>query len=93
MEVSTGRPKEVPSALHLQRDVPGRKGGPIKKRRVDPRAAEGGRLHSDLVSASTVKAQRRTGRTVGPFMLPLWLVFDGSVIESSTHRTTEDSLL
>lgn len=60
---------------------------------MDPHAAEGGGLHSDLVSASTVKAQQRTGRTVGPFVLALWLVFDGSVIESSTHRTREDSLL
>lgn len=93
LEVSTGRPKEVPNAFHLKRDVPGRKRGPIKKGRVDPHAAEGGGLHSDLVSASTVKAQQRTGRTVGPFVLTLWLVFDGSVIEWSTHRTREDSLL
>lgn len=93
LEVSTGRPKEVANAFHVKRDVPGRKRGPIKKGRVDPHATEGGRLHSDLVSASTVEAQQRTGRTVGPFVLALWLVFDGGGIERSAHRTREDSLL
>lgn len=64
MEVDTGRPNEVPNTFQLKRDVPGRKRGPIKRGHVDPRTAEGGRLHSDLVSASPIKSQQRTGRTV-----------------------------